>query len=50
MVYAQKILAEGAEPAIFFDNVHHVAIAGIVQLVGFVYVIAISIVKPWGKL
>ena len=36
--------------AIFLDNVRHVAIAGVVQLIGFVYVITISVVKPWGKL
>jgi hypothetical protein len=33
---------------IFFDNVRCVAIAGIVQLVGFAYVIVISVVKSWG--
>lgn len=49
MVYAQKVLAENADTGIFFANVRHVAIAGIVQLIAFVYIIVISVVKPWKK-
>ena len=49
MVYAQKVLIENADTSIFFANVRHVALAGIVQLITFVYVIAISVIKPWKK-
>lgn len=49
MVYAQKVLTENADTSIFFAHVRHVAIAGIVQLIIFVYIIAISVVKPWKK-
>lgn len=49
MVYVQKVLIENADTSIFFANVRHVALAGIVQLITFVYVIAISVIKPWKK-
>lgn len=31
----------------FYSNVSHVAIAGIIQLVGFTIVLILSVVKPW---
>lgn len=49
MVYAQKILTDNADASIFLANVRNVAIAGIVQLIGFAYIIVISVVKPWKK-
>lgn len=49
MVYAQKILTRNADSNIFFDNVHNVAIAGITQLICFVFILAISVVKPLKK-
>ena len=49
LAYAQKILMNNADASIFLVNVRSVAIAGIVQLIGFVYIIIISVVKPWKK-
>lgn len=49
MVYAKKLLIENADTSIFFAHVRHVAIAGIAQLIGFAYIIVISVVKPWKK-
>lgn len=49
MAYAVELLDGNASVAKFWSNVHHVAIAGIVQLVLFVYVVFISVVKPWKK-
>lgn len=49
MVYALKILTDNADASIFLANVRNVAIAGIVQLIGFAYIIVISVVKPWKK-
>ena len=49
MVYAQKILTDNADTSIFLANIRYVAIAGIVQLIGFAYIIVISVVKPWRK-
>lgn len=49
MVYAQKLLTDNADTSIFLANVRNVAIAGIVQLICFVYIIDISVVKPWKK-
>ena len=49
MVYAQRIQADNADASIFLANIRHVAIAGIVQLIGFAYIIVISVVKPWRK-
>ncbi len=49
MVYAQRILTDNADASIFLANVRSVAIAGIVQLLGFAYIIVISVVKPWKK-
>lgn len=46
---AGDIFADGVSPERFFINVRNVAIAGIAQLVGFIYVIAISVIKPWGS-
>lgn len=49
MVYAKKILIENVGTDIFFVNVRNVAFAGIVQLIGFAYIIVISVFKPWKK-
>ena len=49
MVYAQRIQADNADTSIFLANIRYVAIAGIVQLIGFAYIIVISVVKPWRK-
>ena len=35
MVYAQRIQADNADASIFLANIRYVAIAGIVQLIGF---------------
>jgi uncharacterized membrane protein len=48
-VYAQKMLSENIGTCIYWDNVYHVAIAGIIQIVGFVYIVAVSVIKPWKK-
>ena len=44
---ADGILDGVESPERFFGNVRGVAIAGIAQIVGFIYVIAISVIKPW---
>ena len=49
MVYAQKVLTENADTSFFFAHVRHVVIAGIVQLIIFVYIIVLSVVRPWKK-
>lgn len=49
MVYAHGILIGNAETSSFFANIRNVAIAGIVQLIAFAYIIIISVVKPWKK-
>ena len=49
MAYAQRLLSEDLAVGVFYDNVRNVAIAGIVQLAGFAYIIGISVVKPWKK-
>ncbi len=49
MVYAGQLLDGKADVAKYWNNVHHVAIAGIIQLVLFVYVVCVSVVKPWKK-
>lgn len=49
MVCARNILTENAETSVFFANIHNVAIAGIVQLIGFAYIIIVSVTKPWKK-
>lgn len=49
MIYAQSILIENAETSCFLANIRNVAIAGIVQLIGFAYIIGISVIKPWNK-
>ena len=49
VAYAQNMLSENISPDVYWANVHHVAIAGIVQIIGFVYIVAISVIKPWKK-
>lgn len=49
VLYAQRMLTEAISPDVYLANVHHVAMAGVIQLVGFVYIVAISVLKPWGK-
>lgn len=49
MAHAQLLLSGNADASIFFANVRNVAIAGILQLIGFAYIIIISVVKPWKK-
>ncbi len=49
MDYAAMMLTESLPVEPFFANVRHVAIAGIVQLVVFLYIVVISVVKPWKK-
>ena len=48
-IYAQKMLSENINPTIYWDNIHHVAIAGVIQMIGFIYIVAISVMKPWKK-
>lgn len=47
MIYAQSVLTGNAETSSFLANIRNVAIAGIVQLIAFAYLIIISVVKPW---
>lgn len=47
--YVQLMLATGSDPVKYWCNIQGVAIAGIVQLVGFLAIIIISVFKPWKK-
>lgn len=49
MDYAARMLTESIPAESFLANVRDVAIAGIVQLVGFAVILILSVVKPWGK-
>ena len=49
MDYAARMLTESLPEEPFFANVRNVAIAGIVQLVGFVAILILSVMKPWVK-
>lgn len=49
VVYAKNMLTQNLSSDLYWRNVYHVAIAGIIQLVGFVYVVAISVIKPRKK-
>lgn len=49
VVYAQNMLSENISADVYWDNVYHVATAGILQLFGFVYIVVISVIKPWKK-
>lgn len=48
-VYAQNMLSENICTDVYWNNVYHVAIAGIVQIIGFVFIVIISVIKPWKK-
>ena len=47
--YAGHVLNDGAAIEPFFENIHNVAVAGIIQLVGFGIVLILSVTKPWKK-
>ena len=47
--YANQILNSKAPIEPFFRNIHNVAVAGIIQIVGFLSIIIISVTKPWKK-
>lgn len=49
VVYAQNMLSKNISPDVYWANVYHVAIAGIIQIICFVYIVAISVIKPWKK-
>lgn len=50
VVYAYNILSNSTlSPTTYWTNVYGVAIAGMIQLVGFLYIIIISVFKPWKK-
>ena len=49
MEYAERMLNENILTEPFFVNVHNVAIAGIVQLVGFMAILILSVTRPWNK-
>ena len=49
MLQAQLIMSEDIDTLVFFCNVKYVAYAGIVQLIGFIYIVSISVIKPWKK-
>lgn len=49
VVYAQNMLSENIGADVYWDNVYHVAAAGILQLFGFAYIVVISVIKPWKK-
>lgn len=47
VVYAQTLLSENISTDVYWTNVYNVAVAGIIQLIGFVYIVTISVFKPW---
>ena len=47
MDYVAMMLTESLPMEPFFANVRNVAIAGIVQLVGFAVILILSVMKPW---
>lgn len=50
VVYAYEMLHDSClSPTAYWTNVYSVAIAGIIQLVCFIYIIIISVIKPWKK-
>lgn len=49
VVYAQNMLYDNVSIDAYWANIYHVAIAGIIQLVGFVCIVTISVIKPWKK-
>ena len=50
MSYMQRICClKNISADVYWNNIYHVAAAGIIQLVGFVYIVAISVIKPWKK-
>ncbi len=49
MDYAAMMLAEPLPAEPFLTNVRNVAIAGIVQLVGFAAILILSVMRPWAK-
>lgn len=49
MEYAKQMLCENISSEPFFTNVYNVAIAGIVQLIGFMVILILSVVKPWNR-
>lgn len=49
MILADGLLVGSGSVECFYINVNHVAISGIIQLVGFAVVLILSVVKPWNK-
>ena len=49
IVYAQNMLSENICTDVYWRNVYRVAAAGIIQLVGFIFIVAVSVIKPWKK-
>lgn len=49
VVCVQTMLPENISTEVYRDNVYHVAVAGIIQIVGFGCIVAISVFKPWKK-
>ena len=49
MTLAEGLLVGSGSAERFYVNVNHVAIAGIIQLVGFTVVLILSVIKPWNK-
>ena len=47
--YSELILAGNHPTEQYWENVYSVAIAGIIQLIAFLFVVIISVVKPWKK-
>lgn len=47
--YSKLILTNNSDTSTFWENVHNVIIAGIVQLFGFALIIIISVIKPRKK-
>ncbi len=43
----QDAMASGIAPDEYFTNIRNIAIAGLVQLVGFILITIISVFKPW---
>ncbi len=49
MEYAERLLLKNISSEPFFTNVQNVAIAGILQLIGFMAILIISVAKPWNR-
>lgn len=49
MVVAQQLLDGLGAGKTYWHNVYGVAVSGIIQIIGFIYIVSISVIKPWKK-